>query len=395
MSEKPTYERLEQRVRELEKAGKALRPLLAERSSEIAQPFAMVLMICFLLSVCLFTGRVDAKDLSEEKLRQRNEELLSVLDAIPALVWIAKDPECHVITGNRYVNDLFRVANDANVSQTAAKMGQAVKIIHLKPDGTELQAEELPMQQSIARGEAVRNVEFSYLFPDGRQVFAIGNAVPLFDEDGRVRGSVGAFLDITKIKQASATIQKRTQVFLIVAIGFIVVMGVMLIVLARMWQTAKRSEEALRESEDRFRIAGKVAYDLIYEWDVASDALEWFGDIDGLMGYRKGEISRDINAWLDLINPEDRVKLENAVELHKTSIEPIQYEYRVRYKDGTYRHWNDHGLPLLDDKGCPYKWVGVCTDITERIQSEEEKKELEAKLQRAEKMEAMGLMAGG
>ncbi|MBT3260382.1 MAG: hypothetical protein HN366_28650, partial [Deltaproteobacteria bacterium] len=115
MSEKPTYERLEQRVRELEKAGKALRPLLAERSSEIAQPFAMVLMICFLLSVCLFTGRVDAKDLSEEKLRQRNEELLSVLDAIPALVWIAKDPECHVITGNRYVNDLFRVANDANV----------------------------------------------------------------------------------------------------------------------------------------------------------------------------------------------------------------------------------------------------------------------------------------
>jgi len=395
MSEKPTYERLEQRVRELEKAGKALRPLLAERSSEIAQPFAMVLMICFLLSVCLFTGRVDAKDLSEEKLRQRNEELLSVLDAIPALVWIAKDPECHVITGNRYVNDLFRVANDANVSQTAAKMGQAVKIIHLKPDGTELQAEELPMQQSIARGEAVRNVEFSYLFPDGRQVFAIGNAVPLFDEDGRVRGSVGAFLDITKIKQASATIQKRTQVFLIVAIGFIVVMGVMLIVLARMWQTAKRSEEALRESEDRFRIAGKVAYDLIYEWDVASDALEWFGDIDGLMGYRKGEMSRDINAWLDLINPEDRVKLENAVELHKTSIEPIQYEYRVRYKDGTYRHWNDHGLPLLDDKGCPYKWVGVCTDITERIQSEEEKKELEAKLQRAEKMEAMGLMAGG
>jgi len=395
MSEKPTYERLEQRVRELEKAGKALRPLLAERSSEIAQPFAMVLMICFLLSVCLFTGRVDAKDLSEEKLRQRNEELLSVLDAIPALVWIAKDPECHVITGNRYVNDLFRVANDANVSQTAAKMGQAVKIIHLKPDGTELQAEELPMQQSIARGEAVRNVEFSYLFPDGRQVFAIGNAVPLFDEDGRVRGSVGAFLDITKIKQASATIQKRTQVFLIVAIGFIVVMGVMLIVLARMWQTAKRSEEALRESEDRFRIAGKIAYDLIYEWDVASDALEWFGDIDGLMGYRKGEMSRDINAWLDLINPEDRVKLENAVELHKTSIEPIQYEYRVRYKDGTYRHWNDHGLPLLDDKGCPYKWVGVCTDITERIQSEEEKKELEAKLQRAEKMEAMGLMAGG
>ena len=134
---------------------------------------------------------------------------------------------------------------------------------------------------------------------------------------------------------------------------------------------------------------------MIYEWDVASDALEWFGDVDGLLGYRKGEISRDINAWLDLINPEDKARLENAIELHRTSTEPIQYEYRVRYKDGTYRQWNDHGFPLLDDKGCPYKWVGVCTDISDRIQSEEEKKELEAKLQRAEKMEAMGLMAGG
>ena len=158
---------------------------------------------------------------------------------------------------------------------------------------------------------------------------------------------------------------------------------------------SKQAEEALRESEERFRIAGKAAYDLIYEWDVASNALEWFGDVDRLLGYRKGEISRDINAWLDLINPEDRVKLENAVELHKTSTESIQYEYRVRHKDGTYRHWNDHGLPLLDDKGCPYKWVGVCTDISDRIQTEEEKKNLESQLHRAQKMEAMGLMAGG
>jgi two-component system sensor histidine kinase UhpB len=133
----------------------------------------------------------------------------------------------------------------------------------------------------------------------------------------------------------------------------------------------KRAEEALWESEERLRVAGKAAYDLIYEWEVASDVLQWFGDIDGLLGYRKGEISRDINAWLDLIPPEDRVKLENAVEIHRTSTEPIQYEYRVRHKDGTYRHWNDHGLPLLDNKGCPYKWIGVCTDITERKRAEE------------------------
>jgi len=96
-----------------------------------------------------------------------------------------------------------------------------------------------------------------------------------------------------------------------------------------------------------------------------------------LLGYKKGDISRDINAWLDLIHPEDRGELENAVDLHRTSTEPIQYEYRVRHKDGTYRQWNDHGLPLTDDKDCPYKWVGVCTDITNFKQAEEALRESE------------------
>jgi len=146
----------------------------------------------------------------------------------------------------------------------------------------------------------------------------------------------------------------------------------------------KQAEGALRESEERLKTAGKAAYDLIYEWDVASDSLEWFGNIDGLLGYKKGEISQNISAWLDLIHPDDRVKLEKAVEHHRTSTEPIQYEYRIRHKDGAYRHWNDHGLPLVDDKGCPDKWVGVCTDITERKHAEEQ---LQDALRQAEKRE--------
>lgn len=130
-------------------------------------------------------------------------------------------------------------------------------------------------------------------------------------------------------------------------------------------------EEALKESEERLRTAGKAAYDLIYELDVASNALKWFGDIDRLLGYGEGEVSKNARAWLDLIHPEDRDKLDNAVQRHRTSTQPVEYEYRMRHRDGTYRHWKDHGLPLLDDQGFPYKWIGVCTDITEHKRAED------------------------
>ena len=157
----------------------------------------------------------------------------------------------------------------------------------------------------------------------------------------------------------------------------------------------KKATEALRETEERLRIAGKAAYDLIYEWNVPNDALEWFGDIDGLLGYESGAISRDIGAWLALIHPEDKSQLENAVELHRRATEPIHYEYRIKHRDGTYRHFQDHGLPMLDNQGRPYKWIGVCTDITDRRQAEEEKKKLVTQLQQAQKMEAIGTLAGG
>ena len=143
----------------------------------------------------------------------------------------------------------------------------------------------------------------------------------------------------------------------------------------------KQTENALRDSEERFRIAGKVAYDLIYEWDTGTDTLKWFGDIDKLLGYSMGKISRNINGWLDLIHPDDKHHLENAVDLHRTSTKPIHYEYRIKHKDGVYRYWNDNAHPILDKKGFPSKWVGVCTDVTERKQAEEALRESEAQKQ--------------
>lgn len=142
----------------------------------------------------------------------------------------------------------------------------------------------------------------------------------------------------------------------------------------------KKAREALKDSEERLKIAGRAAYDLIYEWDVKTDSLTWFGDVDGMLGYPEGVIKDDIRSWLKLIHKDDRPKLDDAVKLHRTSTKPIRYQYKIKEKSGAYQYWDDHALPLLDETGKPYKWIGVCSNITSVKEAEIALKESEAHL---------------
>ncbi len=138
----------------------------------------------------------------------------------------------------------------------------------------------------------------------------------------------------------------------------------------------KLMEKELKESEERLQIAGKLAFDLIYEWSVADDNLIWLGDIEAALGYEPGTIDDTIEGWIKLIHPDDRQGLNNAVEFHRTSIEPISYAYRVLHGNGSWRYWSDKAMPQLNDKGLPQKWIGVCTDITEQKEREEDQQKL-------------------
>jgi len=122
--------------------------------------------------------------------------------------------------------------------------------------------------------------------------------------------------------------------------------------------------------ETRFRLAANAGSDLIYEWGLKNNNLEWFGGIDEHLGYEPGTIPRTIEGWVNLIHPDDVELLEDSVEHHRTSTELIMEEYRVRQKNGAWRHWVDRGLPVLDEEGKPIKWIGVCIDVTETKRAE-------------------------
>ena len=158
--------------------------------------------------------------------------------------------------------------------------------------------------------------------------------------------------------------------------------------LNRLISERKKSEKALQESEQHFRLIAQSTNDIFYEWDIESGELKWFGDIDSALGYEVGEIKHTLEEWLRLIHPEDRPLLDDAVLLHKKSTKPIRYTYRVINKNGSVRYWNDNGSPILDQEGRPKKWVGGISDITEQRRAQEA-------LIQAQRLSAIGELASG
>ena len=134
-----------------------------------------------------------------------------------------------------------------------------------------------------------------------------------------------------------------------------------------------------KQAEERFRLAAQVASDLIYEWNIHDDSLDWFGALDEALGYGVGEIPRTIDGWVQLMHPEDLARLKDSVERHRMSTGPIYEEYRMRHRDGSWRYWIDRGTPILDKQDRPVKWIGACVDVTERRIAEAAVRENEAK----------------
>lgn len=145
----------------------------------------------------------------EQLVTQRTEELQAVLDAIPAAVLFAADPQCRQITCNPAGNRIFSVHGGDNVSFSAAMPDRAADYQVFDAAGRELRPEELAMQRAAAEGCTVGAAEYRLQFGDGRQVWLYGNASPLFGQDGAVRGAVAVFSDITERKEWEQILERR------------------------------------------------------------------------------------------------------------------------------------------------------------------------------------------
>lgn len=147
---------------------------------------------------------------AEEALRQRAEEVEKLMEVMPVAVWIARDPACTQITGNRAGYKLLRVPVGLNLSKSAPPGEQPAgfRVFHA---GKEVLPEELPMQYAAAHGVEVRDYEEDIVFQDGAVVQAFGSAMPLFDEQGKVRGSIAAFMDVSELRRLERELRQKVE----------------------------------------------------------------------------------------------------------------------------------------------------------------------------------------
>ncbi|HZX32943.1 MAG TPA: PAS domain-containing protein [Rhodocyclaceae bacterium] len=144
-----------------------------------------------------------ARRATEQQLRQRTEELVALVEAMPALVWIARDPACREIVGNRAANAIEGWESGLEPS------GGERRVQFRRMDGQEFAPDELPIQTAAAEGRPVQGAQVEVRRADGSSLWLFGNAAPLFDDQGIVRGALGAFVDITQFKASEADLRRH------------------------------------------------------------------------------------------------------------------------------------------------------------------------------------------
>ncbi|HEX8824719.1 MAG TPA: PAS domain-containing protein, partial [Archangium sp.] len=135
------------------------------------------------------------------------------------------------------------------------------------------------------------------------------------------------------------------------------------------------AQSALREAEERYRLASWATNDLLWDWNPAGDYIHWGEASQAVLGYRPEEMG-GFAWWTEQLHPEDRkMVLESLQHVVDSGGESWMGEYRFRRKDGTYAHMLDRGLVARDSKGRTSRMIGSLMDITERKRAMERMQE--------------------
>jgi len=133
----------------------------------------------------------------------------------------------------------------------------------------------------------------------------------------------------------------------------------------------KIAEQALRESEQRLRLAQWAARIGTFDVNLRTGVDIWTPETEALYGLPPGGFGGTLTAFENMIHPDDRKRIiELNREMMRTG-QPAEAEWRVIWPDGSVHRIAGRGQVFMDESGEPSRLLGVNLDVTERKQAEE------------------------
>lgn len=283
------------------------------------------------------------RDITERKQAEAERERLlheleierarfeAVLRQMPAGVIIADAASGKLILANEQAKQI--VGYDYEESLELEEYVPITPFEALRSDGRVYAPHEYPLARSLQTGEVVTSEEMELHRNDGSRVFININSAPILESQGQIVAAVVIFKEVTDYKQV---------------------------------------EQALRESEERLRLALTAAQLVVWDMDLQSNQVLCSTNALDMWGLQEGT-AEDFFA---VIHPDDRQPVMQAAQGAIAGEESYMKEYRVIDPRGTTRWINSQGQTYLDDAGRGVRLIGVSVDITERKQIEAERDRL-------------------
>jgi PAS domain S-box-containing protein len=261
------------------------------------------------------TDQVHARQQAEENGRYYQQ----LLNSLPVAVYTC-DANGYITLYNEAAVDLWGRAPEPGKDLWCGSWR-----IFVPGTGENLPLDECPMAIVLKEQRFVEQGEIIIQRPDGERRHVLANPQPVFDKAGRMTGAINTLVDITPLKQV---------------------------------------EQALRESEQRFRTMADTAPVMI--WMAGPDKQANFFNKRWLDFTGRSLEEEWGNGWTRNVHPED---LNHCLHVYNSAFDAKQQfeiEYRLKRHDGEYRWILDHGTPILDAAGTLTAYIGSCMDIHER-----------------------------